>query len=55
MTTDDLAQLERFQHTDGGKAEHDWIEAARKAFLFRWYEENGDDYENSTNVYGDTA
>ena len=35
-------------------ATDDWIEAARQAFLRRYYAENGDDYENSPQVYGDT-
>ena len=32
-----------------------WLEEARKAFLRRYYDENGDDYEASNNVYGDAS
>jgi len=30
-----------------------WLEEARKAFLRRYHDEHGDDYESSTQVYGE--
>lgn len=32
----------------------EWLEAARRAFLRRWWAENGDNFEFSRDAYGDT-
>lgn len=32
----------------------EWLEAARRAFLQRWWAENGDSFEFSRDAYGET-
>jgi hypothetical protein len=31
----------------------EWLEAARQAFLRRWWDENGDSFEFSRDAYGE--
>jgi hypothetical protein len=46
-------------HTPGGSPSRpahpsdEWLEAARKEFLRRWWAENGDSFEFSRDAYGE--